>query len=203
MFETREQAGELLAEKLLACGHPGVVVLGIPRGGVPVAKIIANRLEAPLGLVVTKKISAPGHEELAIGAVGPKGEAVLDDELIERLGITGKELQKQIQKSKVKIRKYKSKFKSEVDLKKKAVILVDDGVATGATVEVAIKHLRGKKVGQIVLALPVGPKDTIKRLNRLVDKIVVLETPPDFLAVGQFYRDFPQITDEEVIELLQ
>ncbi|OGM29891.1 hypothetical protein A2630_03940 [Candidatus Woesebacteria bacterium RIFCSPHIGHO2_01_FULL_44_10] len=123
--------------------------------------------------------------------------------MIERLGITGKELQKQIQKSKVKIRKYKSKFKSEVDLKKKAVILVDDGVATGATVEVAIKHLRGKKVGQIVLALPVGPKDTIKRLNRLVDKIVVLETPPDFLAVGQFYRDFPQITDEEVIELLQ
>ena len=178
------------------------MVLGIPRGGVPVAKVLADKLKAPLGVIVTKKIAAPNQEELAIGAVGPEGEIVLDQNLIQKLGIEEEILAEQIEKAKEKVSKYKAKFKDKVDLKNKTVILVDDGIATGATVKAAVKHLRNKKVKKLILTVPVAPQDIIRELKDLVDEIVVLEAPRDFQAVGEFYQNFPQVTDEEVLQLL-
>lgn len=204
MFDSRQQAGHLLSKELLDFQKSGVIVLAIPRGGVPVAKEISNALHLPLGLVITKKVGAPEHEELAIGAVGPQGEVVLDRELIARLGISPEETDQQIQKSKAKVAKYKSKFKaSNLNPKAKTVLLVDDGIATGATLEVAIKHLRNQKVKKIILAIPVVPPEAVPKFKILVDNLLILETPVNFKAVGQFYRTFPQVSDAEVLQLLQ
>ncbi len=203
MFEDRQEAGRILGKKLLRLGIERAVVLAIPRGGLPVAAEIAKELKAKLGVLVTKKIGAPGHEELAIGAVGPEGEVVLDNDLIGRLGVSQEKLESQVQKSKTKIQRYKSKFKDSLDLKDRSVILVDDGIATGATTEVAVKHLRDKRIKRIVLAVPVAPPEVVSKFEKLVDELVVLETPSNFAAVGQFYRNFPQVMDEEVLQYLK
>ena len=203
MFEDRYQAGELLAEKLLEFQGRGVVVLAIPRGGVPVAKAISEKLKVQLGVIVTKKIGAPEQEELAVGAVGPEGEVVLDKALVQKLGVGEKDLEKAVKKAQEKVKKYSSKFKDKINLKNKIVILVDDGIATGATIKAAIKHLTQKDVARIILASPVAPKEALTEFENLVDKVVVLTTPADFQAVGQFYKNFPQVTDEEVVQLLQ
>ncbi len=203
MFEDRYQAGELLAEKLSEYQKRGVVVLAIPRGGVPVAKVISEKLKAQLGVVVTKKIGAPNEEELAIGAVGPTGEVILDANLIRKMGIGKETLKNAIKKAQEKVGKYKSKFKNNLDLKDKIIILVDDGIATGATIKAAIQYLAKKGVARIILATPVAPREALAEFRNLVDKVVVLSTPSCFQSVGQFYKNFPQVTDEEVVQLLQ
>jgi predicted phosphoribosyltransferase len=180
-----------------------MVVLGIPRGGVAVARSLADKLQAPLGVVVTKKIVAPLQEELAIGAVGPEGESILDTDLIQKLGIEEEVLAAQIEKARAKVKRYQAEFKDQLDLRDKNIILVDDGIATGATVKAAIKHLRSKKIKKLILAVPIAPQDIVSELKRSVDEMVVLETPRDFQAVGEFYESFPQVSDEEVLQLLQ
>ena len=170
MFENRQEAGEVLSQKLLKFkGIENAVVLAIPRGGVVIGKIISDALEIPLGLVYAKKIPTLGQPELAAGAY--------------------------IDRSK--------KFGKTPNVKDKNIILVDDGIATGATIETAIKYLRKKKVKKIILAVPVAPKETVEKFKRRVDKLIILETPTYFGAVGEFYRDFPQVGDEEVLQLLQ
>ena len=209
MFEDRYQAGELLAGKLSAYQKKDVVVLAIPRGGVPVAKAVSKKLEAQLGIVVTKKIGAPEQEELAIGAVGPEGEIVLDQNLIHRMGIGEEALKNAIKKAQAKVKKYKSKFrlaqvsKDRIKLRDKIIILVDDGIATGATIKAAIQYIKKKGTAKIILAVPVAPREALAEFRNLVDRIVVLSTPPLFQSVGQFYKSFPQVTDEEVLQLLQ
>ena len=168
MFENRKSAGELLARKFLSNEGIGLV-LAIPKGGVAIAKPIADKLRLPLGIVYSKKIPTPGAPELASGA---------EIQNIEKFGITP-------------------------EVKGKNVILVDDGIATGATVEKAVEYLKKKGTGKISIAVPVAPKDEIKKLRKLVGKVVVLETPISFGAIGEFYRSFPQVSDEEVIQLLQ
>lgn len=204
-FQNREQAGTALARKLSSFrGSKNTLVLAIPRGGVPVAREIAKKLRLPLGVLVTKKIGAPGQEELALGAVGPEGFVVLDEELIERLGIEKNLLEKQIKRAKLKVKKYVSKFKGKKQgLKGKTVILVDDGIATGATVAVAIKYLKTKSPKKVVVAIPVAAEESVEKIQNLADEVVVLETPEFFKAVGQFYRYFPQVTDNEVVQLLK
>lgn len=204
MFEDRKQAGLLLAAKLLWERGNNFVVLAVPRGGVVVAKEVARVLKAPLGLVVVKKIGLPGQEELAIGAVAPDGFIALDSKTIKDFGVTPYFLKKAEKEAFKELARREKTFRVKREsLRGKDAILVDDGIATGSTVEVAILYIRSKKPKKIILAVPVAPYEVISRLKRLVEKVVVIETPLSFSSVGQFYEDFPQVTDEEVIKLLQ
>lgn len=206
MFKNRKEAGQLLAGRLADFkGKEDVVVVGIPRGGVPVASELAKYLDLPLDIVVTRKLGAPGQRELAIGAIGPEGVSVFDESLIQKLQVS-KDYRKMIvekEKEEMKERMEKFRGKKAADFKGKTAIVVDDGVATGATVEAAVKYLRKKGVEKVILAVPVAPLESVSELEKLADEFVVVDTPKDFYAVGQFYRDFPQTTDEEVIKLLQ
>ncbi|MFC1625747.1 phosphoribosyltransferase [Patescibacteria group bacterium] len=189
MFKDRRQAGRKLAAKLASFKGRVSLVLGIPRGGIVVAKEISEHLGIPLACLVVKKVPALEQPEFAIGAVTS-----------ENIFIGKKDLA-----SEKKVKEYTSKF-GQVggrDIIGKSVILVDDGVATGATVKVAIKYLRKKKVKEIILAVPVISPDILEEIELSVKKVVALETPEDFSAVGQFFQDFPQVDDEEVVQLLQ
>ena len=213
MFTNREEAALKLAQKLSLRLHSvaqgrrlhDVLVLGIPRGGVVTAYVVSKQLKAPLNVLVTRKIGAPNQPELAIGAVGPEGTLVLDKSLIKELGVEESWLKEEVKRKKEEVKEREKKFrkgKKSLNLKDKTVVVVDDGIATGATVEAALRYLKTKKLKKIVLAVPVASADSIQKLEELVDRVVVLETPPGFYAVGQFYEDFPQVTDEEVVDLL-
>jgi len=204
-FKNRVEAGEKLADKLEEMVKGKGVVLGIPRGGVVTAKVVAKRLGWPLDVIVTKKIGYPRHEELAMGAVAEDGEPVWDERLRQQVGMSKEEEEKLVnQVRQEKVKKYVEKFRKGKDLvvKGKTVIMVDDGIATGRTVEAGIKWLRGKGVGKIVVGMPVCARDSAKRLKKLVDEWVCLDTPWNFMAVGQFYEEFTQIDDEEVKNIL-
>ena len=207
MFEDRFDAGLSLSGKLLSLkGRKGFLVLAIPRGGVVVGKVIADKLKIPSDVIIVRKIGAPNQSELAIGAVGPGGIIVRDEGLISKLGVKEEYLEKAIGEKRKEITDRLKKYrqgKSPLNLEDKTVILVDDGIATGATIEAAILYLRKKRTKKIILAVPVAPKDTAEKFKRLVDKLIILETPIYFGAVGEFYRNFPQVTDGEVIELLK
>ena len=205
LFLNRQSAGKILAEKLAREKLIDPLVLAIPRGGVVVGAEIARALGADLDVFVAKKIGAPGNSELAIGAVGPDGVAIINHALAYQTGADERYLQTEIKnlglEVKERIKKFRRK-KPKLAVKDKTVILVDDGIATGATVEVAIKWLRQKGAKTIVLAVPVAPPETIEKMTPLVEKIICLYRPSFFAAVGQFYEEFPQISDEEVLNML-
>lgn len=207
MFKNREEAGLLLANKLKSYKETDAVVIGIPRGGVVVAKKIADVLKLPLHIVVIKKIGVPTSPELAIGAVGPKGVVTWDKDLIKRLQLSKLQLL-ELKLQKEKERKEREKAlrqasgKHDLDIMGKTVILVDDGIATGATILTLEKFLKKEHVAKKVLAVPVISKDTFRDISRYFDKIVVLAVEENFYAVGQFYEEFPQVSDEEVLSLL-
>ena len=204
MYRNRRHAGLLLLRKLGKYrNREDVVVLSIPRGGVVVGDIISKKLNLAHDLVITKKIGTPSQEELAMGSIDQEGNVLLDRDLISDLGITTSQIDRQIKKAKAKVKKYRSEFSKSFDLKGKTIILVDDGIATGLTIKQAIEYLRLQKVKRIVIVSPVSPKDTYFKLKKLADEIVVLQTPPNFRAVGQYYKSFPQVTNREVIQLLK
>ncbi|MBI4157516.1 phosphoribosyltransferase [Candidatus Woesebacteria bacterium] len=206
MFKNREEAALKLAQKLSSYKkRTDVLVLGIPRGGVITGYVLTKMLKVSFGVLVIRKIGAPSQSELAIGAVGPGGVVILDKDLIKRLRVEPGWLKEEIKKKKIEVDERITRFGSgkKYDFKGKAVILTDDGIATGATIEAAIKCLRKVGVKEIILAVPVAPSDTASRLGKMVGKIVILEIPKLFSAVGQFYREFPQVADAEVIQLLQ
>jgi predicted phosphoribosyltransferase len=181
------------------------VVVGIPRGGVPVASEVAKRLNLPLDVVVARKVGAPRQQELAIGAVAPNGVFIFDNDLVSRLQI-GDDYKKSAmerERKEVGVRVTKFRGSKKVNFKDKTVILVDDGIATGATTKAAIKYLRSKKAKKIVLAVPVSPKESAQEFKALVDEFYAIDTPQDFYAVGEFYQEFPQVSSKEVIKLLQ
>ena len=186
VFEDRKEAGNLLAEKLASSKAAFDAVLAIPRGGVVVGRIIADKLRLPFYALVVKKVPTLGQPELAAGAVGPEGV------------FTGKK-SSEIEKI---VRERIEKFGQLKNLGGKKVVLVDDGVATGATIKTAIKYLKKKNVGSITLAIPVAAEDVANRICREVDCAIFLKKPKNFQAVGEFYRYFPQVTDEEVLQLL-
>lgn len=204
-FTDRKQAGSLLAKKLSSYRGKIAIVLGLARGGVETAGAVADTLNLPLDVLVVKKIGAPGQEELAIGALAPDDVASIDWRFTQRLGVDEEYIKKAIRDTREVIREktllYRKK-KKPYRLKEKTVILVDDGAATGATMEAAIRWLRKKHARKIVVALPVAPKELTPKIAPEVDELVILETPQEFSAVGQFYEHFEQVTDEEVIELL-
>lgn len=206
-FRDRREAGQLLAQALAFLkGKENVIVLGIPRGGVVVAAEVARAIGAPLDVYITRKIGAPYNSELAIGAIASSGDVVLDEGLIESLGVSPKYVQDETERQRREIERRLKQYRGNRPAQKlegKTVLLVDDGVATGATTLAAIRALKKQKPAELILAVPVGPPDTVARLSEEVDKLVCLDTPPLFWAVGAFYVAFDQTSDEEVVRLLR
>lgn len=206
MFYDRTEAGEKLAEKLLKYKNkPNTLILALVRGGIIVGEVVANKLHLSLDIIISKKIGAPGNSELAIGAVTESGDPVLNEEMIGTRGITAEYLDAEIFRVREEIKR-RIKIYREGKLAKKladkTIILVDDGVATGKTTEAAVKYLKDKKAKKIILAIPVIAFDTLEKLKKQVNELVYVEAPEMFFAVGQFYEEFPQITDEKVKKIL-
>lgn len=205
-FKNREEAAKKLAQELLEYRGKDTVVLAIPRGGVVLANEVAKNLNAPLDLIIPRKIGAPGNPELAIGAVTEDGTTILNQRLVSQLDISKEyielEKKKQIREIKRRIKAYRGDAASE-SLEGKIVILIDDGIATGATMKAAIHSIRKRKPSSIVVAVPVGPPDTVEELKKEVDRLICLIVFEPFFAIGQFYEDFNQVSDEEVLSLLK
>jgi len=206
-FRDRAHAGRVLARALLAyAGRDDVVVLALPRGGVPVAAELARALGAQLDVFVVRKLGLPGHEELAMGAVAPGGVLILDDRLVRGLGIPDEVLQETVEKELRELERREAAYRAgrpPLDLEGKTVILVDDGLATGATMRAAALALRKYKPARVVVAVPVASAETCDEFRADVDEIVCALTPSPFHAVGLWYDDFSQTSDEEVRELLR
>lgn len=206
-FRDRRDAGRLLAKALSSWqGREDLLVLGIPRGGVVVAYEVAQALRAPLDVIVTHKLGAPSNPELAIGAVTSSGEVVLDSSLLWRLGVSEDYLRQETEAQRAEIARrlqvYQGGRPPSV-IEGKTVIVVDDGVATGATTRATLRSLRAAAPKELILAIPVGPPDTVSALEEEADKVVCLYTPLLFWAVGAFYGQFDQTDDEEVKRLLE
>lgn len=205
-FTDRTQAGEELAEELLTHEVEADVVLAIPRGGLPVGRAVADALDLPLDIAVASKIGAPGNPELAIGAVASDGSAWLDREALDLLDVSEAyvEEQRELEATTAadKSRRYRGD-RGEPDIAGLTVLLVDDGVATGSTAIAAIRLLRERGAERVILAIPVGPSDTVAKLEREADEIICLRMPPSFGAVGQYYVRFDQISDEQAIQYLE
>jgi putative phosphoribosyl transferase len=206
MFKDRRDSGLQVAAKLSHYkGRGQVVVLGLPRGGVVTAFEIARALGASFDVLIVRKIGFPGQPELAVGALSETGAVVLNEKVIS-YGVSKEYIDREVQQQKEEIRRRIARYrggKSLENLAGKTVILVDDGVATGATIKAAIATLKEEDTERLVAAVPVAPPETARELASMVDEFVCLLTPPDFMAVGGYYSDFTQTTDEEVAEILR
>jgi predicted phosphoribosyltransferase len=211
IFRDRREAGELLTEAILRKYNGTLkdpVVVAIPRGGVIVAKPIAEALSAPITLVIPRKIGAPFNEEFAIGAVTEDGYILMNPSITQdiayRMGITREYIERKAKEELKEIERRKRLYLQgrEIPITNRDVILVDDGIATGLTVKAAILSLKRQNPNRIILAVPVMPADKVSEFQELVDDLIALYTPEYFNAVGQFYYDFSQTSDEEVIEAL-
>lgn len=197
----------MLAAALSSFRGADVVVLGIPRGGLPVARAVADALGAPLDIVVVRKLGAPGEPELGIGAVvdGDHPRAIFNQAVIEHLGVGEQYIQAEIERQLREIRRREAVYRggrAPIALAGKTVIVIDDGIATGSSVRAALRGVRRLRPGRLVLAVPVAPAETIEALQGDADEIICLATPPNFFAVGQFYSDFHQVDDAEVARIL-
>jgi predicted phosphoribosyltransferase len=205
-FRDRREAGRLLAAKLSAyANRPDVVVLALPRGGVPVAAEVARALAAPLDIFVVRKLGVPAHEELAFGAIATGGVRVLNKEIVEALHIPEHVIDAMAAKEQEELVRRERVYRGDrppLDVRGRTVILVDDGLATGATMQAAIKALRQQQPARIVVAVPTASPETCDELKTEVDEVICATTPDPFYAVGLWYEDFSQTTDEEVRELL-
>ncbi|HET7746586.1 MAG TPA: phosphoribosyltransferase [Vicinamibacteria bacterium] len=206
LFRDRRDAGRRLADRLLDYqGRDDVVVLGLPRGGIPVAYEVARRLGARLDVFVVRKLGVPGQEELAMGAIASGGVLVVNEEVVAALMLPRRALDAAAAREAVELRRREQLYRGDrapLDVRGKVVILVDDGLATGSTMRAAVKALRQMEPRSLVVAVPVAAASTCAEFRDEVDAIVCGETPEPFLAVGRFYDDFDQTTDEEVRALL-
>jgi predicted phosphoribosyltransferase len=203
LFADREDAGRRLGERL--AGMSGAVVLGIPRGGVVVAAEVATALGAPLDVVVPRKVGAPSNPELGLGAVAP-GVRVLDERLILDLGVPTAYLEREIAAQEREIERRLEAYRGgrpPVDVRDATAVVVDDGVATGGTAVAALRWARAAGAQEVVLAVPVAPPQAMPMLEREADRVVTLATPEPFHAVGQWYRDFDQVSDASVVAALR
>lgn len=216
MFRDRVQAGELLGDRLrellpsfdvpINTNPLSAVVLGLPRGGVPVAKEVAKKLGLPLDIIVVRKMGVPGHEELALGAVASNDAEYLNEDLIHDMNIDSATVERIRVKKKSEVNHRERMFmagREHVDLRGKNVIVVDDGLATGASMKAAVQAIRSKNTAKLIVAVPVAPHDTLIELRRLADFVVCLTEPDFFYGVGGAYHVFAQTSDEEVMSILQ
>jgi len=205
VFRDRLDAGRSLAERLDRYRDRAPIVLALPRGGVPVAAEVSRRLGTPLDVIVVRKLGVPGHEELAMGAIGEDGARVLNERLIQSARVPSSALDAVERRERVVLEERSRSLRARhprLDLENRFVILVDDGLATGATARAAITVARQHGASTVVLAVPVGPPSAITELESVADAVVAVEAPSDFMAVGQWYADFSPVDDDEVVRLL-
>ena len=205
-FHNRREAGRRLAEKLSRYAkRSDVVVLGLPRGGIPVAHEVAATLEAPLDVFLVRKLGVPGHPELAMGAIAEGGIELLSRDLVRDLGIPPALIEQVAVRERLELERRDTLYRGarrRAMLRDRIVIVVDDGLATGSTMEAAILALKPQAPARIVVAVPVGSRETCNRLRRLADEVVFVSTPEPFHAVGLWYEDFSETTDDDVKRLL-
>jgi putative phosphoribosyl transferase len=208
VFRDRSDAGRRLARALASYKSRRAIVLALPRGGVPVAAEVAKALDAPLDLILVRKIGVPGQPELAMGAVvdGAAPIVVRNEEVIELSGITAEEFDAVSARELAEIERRRRLYigeRARAEIAGQTVIVIDDGIATGATTRAALQTIRSRKPKELVLAVPVAPPETIEHLRKEADTLICLETPEPFGAIGYFYRDFRQVSDQEVVAVLK
>ena len=205
-FRDRREAGRFLARELAAyANRPDVIVLALPRGGVPVGYEIAQALHAPLDVFLVRKLGVPGHEEYAMGAIASGGVSVLNEEVVQRLGISPYQIETLAAREQRELERRERAYRGErppPEVSGRTVILVDDGLATGASMQAAVLALRRLQPARIVVAVPVAAPETCEQLREIADEVVCATTPEPFYAVGLWYEDFSQTSDEEVRALL-
>jgi putative phosphoribosyl transferase len=206
-FKNRIEAGRLLSPRLRSYAHrPDAIVLGLPRGGVPVAFEVAKALDVPMDVFLVRKLGLPSNPELAMGAIASLGTMILNREVIESYGIKEETLDEVIDAELAELQRREREYRGErpqTEISGRTIILVDDGLATGSTMLAAIAALRQQNPSRIVVAVPVGASETFEWLKREADETVCLATPPAFIAVGSWYEDFTPVTDAEVRDLLE
>jgi predicted phosphoribosyltransferase len=205
IFEDRKEAGEKLADELESFKDKKVIVLGIPRGGIVIGYEIAKKLHAPLDIVVPRKLRAPNQPELAIGAITEDGNVILDSRLISSLNVPDYYIKQESQRQKEEITRRIQTYKGEQKIRELTgyhVIVVDDGIATGSTMKAALNSVRKRGAKFVILAVPVASSSSLQMLKKMADQTISLFTPKFFFAIGQFYRNFEQTSDEEVKKLL-
>ena len=206
MFTDRRDAGRRLGARLEGLAAQAPVVIGLPRGGVPVAAEVATALHAPLDVIVVRKIGVPGHEELGMGAAAEDGVTVFNDDILHALALAPDAVQQRVSAALDQVRQRVTAIRAmrpALDLRGRTVVIVDDGVATGIDARAACRCARGRGAAHVVLATPIAPAHWERRLAGEADEYVAVETDADFAAVGQYYEDFGQTTDEEVLECLK
>jgi putative phosphoribosyl transferase len=207
VFADRQDAGTQLAKELAGYqGRDDVIVLGLPRGGVVVAFEVAKELDAPLDVYVVRKLGVPGQEELAFGAIASGGVRVLNPDVVQQAGVAQAQIDAITAREQTELERREKLYRGSappLQLKGKTVILVDDGLATGASMRTAIRSLEGHHPGWMTMAVPTAPRSPYDELGQEVDEAICLLTPDMFFGVGQWYTDFSQTTDEEVIRLLR
>ena len=206
VFDDRTQAGRLLGQALEPCRDEHPVVVGLPRGGVPVAYEAAAAIDAPLDVILVRKLGTPGQHELAMGAIGEDGVRVLNEDIISLASVTPAELDREERAQRAELDDRSRRYRQgvpRIPLTGRVVIIVDDGIATGATARAAIGVARVEGASTVVLATPVAARSTVESIRQLADEVVALSTPDDLMAVGNWYRDFSPTTDDDVLRLLQ
>jgi putative phosphoribosyl transferase len=207
IFADRAEAGRHLAAALSEFnGRADVLVLALPRGGVPVAFEVARALDVPLDVFIVRKLGVPGHEEFAMGAIASGGVQLVDDAVIRQLGLNDRDIQRVVATERRELERRARQYRGDrplPDIASRTVILVDDGLATGSSMRVAVAALRQEHPSRIVVAVPIAPPETCDALRREADDVVCAVTPEPFYAVGMWYEDFRQTTDEEVHDLIE
>jgi putative phosphoribosyl transferase len=207
IFQDRTEAGYVLARKLKKyANRADVMVLALPRGGVPVGYAVAHELNAPLDIFAVRKLGVPGYEELAMGAIASGGVRVLNEDLLEQINVSRDAIDRVARQEQVELERRERLYRGDrppLNLRNQIIILIDDGLATGSTMRAAVRALRTLQPARIVVAVPVGPSSTCAELLAEADEVVCAAIPEAFGGVGRWYRDFRQITDEEVRELLE
>jgi putative phosphoribosyl transferase len=204
-FASRTDAGQRLGHFLAEQETRADLVLGLPRGGVVVAAEVASILKRPLDVLVVRKIGHPGHREFAVGALAEDGTLVLDEAVIDRTGVSQAALKEVLAEETARLTEYQARFlrSNRPSLAGRIALIVDDGLATGATTEAAVRSARNRGAAEIIVAVPVASDNAVERLQRVADRVLALIVDPEFDAVGRYYRSFPQTTDAEVQALLQ
>lgn len=206
LFKNRQQAGELLAQRLsVYAGRGDVIVLALPRGGVPVGAAIARKLAVLLDIVLVRKLGLPWREEYAMGAIASGGKCILQTEVVSTLGIAPEVIDAVAQREMQELQRREKLYRAgraAPSLRERVVILADDGLATGSTMQVALQAVRESMPARLIVAIPVAPSDTVEKLKSDADEIICLNMPAPFYSVGQWYENFEQTTDDEVKNLL-
>lgn len=206
MFEDRQEAGDRLADAVAEVGPERPLILGMPRGGVPVADRVARRLRAPMDVMVVRKIPVPGSPETAIGATTAEGPPLFDQRTLRMLGLSSEDLATATETARAEARRRVDAYRGDEpapEIAGRDVVVVDDGLATGMSAKAVLSALREQAPASLMLAVPVGAPEAVRALGELCDRVICPRTPVDFRAVSLWYREFPQVGDDEVQQLLQ